>query len=157
MARTPPTPADLKARLPRFAAVADATIQLFLDEAATSVDDTWTEGDFAIARILLAGHLMVLEGIGGGAEAESQAQGMGVFKTMKSGALTLDRGDGPAAGGEDMGVYGQTSYGQRFWQLLARNQAGPISTGCAGNIGISPNARDWPNLPGLASRWPGNG
>lgn len=156
MAYVRPTPADLKTKLPKFEPVGDPIVQLALDEAARSVDETWTEGDFANAQIYLAAHILTMDGHGGGAEAEVFANGMGSFKSMSSGSLSLSRGD-KATGDGDAGLYGATSYGQRFWELAMRNQGSPVSTGTAAGWGINPNARDAPNLPGLAARWPGNG
>ena len=156
MARVIPTPATLKAAKPRFAAVPDVTVQAYIDRASYDVDATWTEGDYAEAITLLACHLMTLEGLGTGAEAEANLQGLSGFKSMKSGQLDLTRFDKGSGGSSVPDPYGQTSYGQQFYALLVRNQSGPIVAGGSYACGAA-NARDWPHLPGLASAWPGNG
>lgn len=121
MAWTAPTPADLKARFPAFAAVPDAVVETALDEAALQVDETWvSEADFRLGRLLLAAHILTLDGQGTGAEAEAAAAGASGFRVMKSGQLTLER-FGNAQGGQDGGVLASTSYGKRFLDLLRRN------------------------------------
>lgn len=123
MAWTAPTPGDLKARFPAFAAVADPAIQGALDEAALQVDETWvSEADFRLGRMLLAAHILTLDGLGTGAEAAAAAGGAAGFKRMKSGNLELEQFDthGTVPGAGD-GVLGTTSYGRRFLDLLRRN------------------------------------
>ncbi|WP_343711904.1 DUF4054 domain-containing protein [Inquilinus sp.] len=121
MAWNPPTPADLKARFPAFAAVSDSVVQGALDEAALQVDETWvSEADFRLGRLLLAAHILTLDGLGTGAEAEAAAAGAMGFKRMKSGRLELERFSAADAGG-DGSVLGSTSYGRRFLELLRRN------------------------------------
>lgn len=122
----PATPAELKAMLPAFAAVADATIQLWLNRAARIVDDGWAAEDQQHAQILLAAHYMTLNGLGTGAEAEMAAAGASSFVGMRSGALSLQRGD--QAQTAHMGEYGQTQYGRQFWPLLRANRGGPRLT-----------------------------
>lgn len=124
MAYTAPTAATFVARFPRFTSVDDGVIGTALTEAESWVDESWTEEDFALARMLYAAHSLTLDGHGTGAESETFAAGAGGFKSMKSGALTLDRFDtGKARGGLD-----ETSYGQRFAVLLRKNKGGPRIT-----------------------------
>jgi hypothetical protein len=123
MAWTAPTPADVKARFPAFAAVPDAAIQGALDEAALQVDETWvSEADFRLGRMLLAAHILTLDGLGTGAEAEAAGAGASGFKRMKSGQLELERFTAADSGaGSGDGLLGTTSYGRRFLDLLKRN------------------------------------
>ncbi len=124
MAFTVPTADDLKNRFPVFAAVDDATVDIMLAEAVALVDDSWSsQADFTLGRLLYAAHLLTVEGYGTGAEAKTAGGGLTAFKTIKSGALTLTRGDGaPAvAGGVET-----TSFGQRFKDLQALNIGGPL-------------------------------
>jgi len=110
------TPADLKARFPGFAAVVDAVVQTALDEAALLVGDDWTSApDARLGRLLLAAHILTLDGQGGGAEAAMAASGG--FRRMRSGALELERPDAEA----EPGTLGSTGYGRRFLELLRRN------------------------------------
>lgn len=121
MAWTAPTPAELKARFPAFASVDDAVVQSALNEAGMQVDDSWvSEADFRLGINLMAAHILTLDGLGTGAEAESAAAGALGFKTMKSGGLTLERFSAAdnGAGGD---VLSLTTYGRRFLDLLKRN------------------------------------
>lgn len=144
MAYVAPTPADLKAMLPAFEAVADATIQIYLDRAARMVDETWTEGDYGTARILLAAHYMVTSGITGTDEmAGFSANGV---SRLKSGTLDVSFKD-DASGGVDYGPYGATLYGRQFWILLKKNKGGPRVITNGGGC-YSGWANDWPYIPG---------
>lgn len=143
---TPATPADVRATLPAFAAVGDAVIQTWLDRAARVVDGSWAEADQVHAQILLAAHLMTLNGVGTGAEAEMAASGALGFKSMRSGSLSLDRGDA-GAGDAAMGEYGSTAYGRQFYPLLRANRGGPrvTASGCAPVCcGLDPRIPRWP-------------
>jgi hypothetical protein len=118
MSYTAPTAADLKARFPAFSTVSDDLVTSALDDAARRVDETWTEGDFAMARMLYACHVMALDGLGSGREAKLLG-----FKRIKVGSLELERGgDGSVAG--DLS---STTYGNRFIGLARVNFAGGIT------------------------------
>ncbi len=111
------TPADLKARFPHFAAVADPVVQTALDEAALLVGADWASTpDARLGRLLLAAHILTLDGQGSGAEAAAAASGG--FRRMRSGVLELERSDAADAA---PGVLGSTGYGRRFLELMQRN------------------------------------
>jgi hypothetical protein len=108
-------PADLKARFPGFAAIADAMVQAALDEAALQVGGDWaSEADIRLGRLLLAAHILTLDGQGSGAEAAVAAAGG--FSRMRSGALELERTAEAAPGALE-----STGYGCRFIELMRRN------------------------------------
>jgi hypothetical protein len=120
MAYTAPTAADLKSRFPAFAAVADDTITAALNDAARMVDETWTEADFAPARMLYAAHVMTLDGVGKTTEAQLQG-----FSKLSIGPLSLERATQDAQPGE----LKSTSFGRSFIELRRRNRGGPRVTG----------------------------
>lgn len=122
MAYTDATAADLKDAFPRFAAVADETVEFWLERARRQVDTSWTEDDYAMAQMLLAAHHMTLQGLGTGAEAEAAAAGTGDYQTIRSGSLTLQRFD---RGSSAQGTLGSTSYGRQFADLRVTNKGGP--------------------------------
>lgn len=142
---TPATPAELQALFPAFAAVDTSAVQAWIDRAARVVTDAWIEADQKHGQMLLAAHYMTLNGLGSGAEASVAAQGMGGFKSMRSGSLSLDRGD--AAARVHMGEYGETQYGRQFWPLLRANAGGPrlarAATGLL-DVGLDPRIPRWP-------------
>lgn len=122
MAWAAPTPADLKARFPAFAAVPDDVIQDALDEAALQVDGTWvSEADFRLGRMLLAAHILTMDGHGAGGGGGGAGGAAGQFKRMRSGQLDLERFTAADLGYGDAGVLGSTDYGRRFLDLLGRN------------------------------------
>lgn len=120
MAYTAPTAADLKSKFQAFAAVADDTINGALNDAARMVDETWTEADFAPARMLYAAHLMTLDGVGKTTEAKLQG-----FSKLSIGPLSIERAEQAGETGE----LRSTSYGRRFIELCRRNRGGPRVTG----------------------------
>ena len=119
MAYTAPTASDLKTRFPKFAAVDDTVINSALTEAARQVDQTWLEADYALAMMLLACHIMVMDGHG--ADTQAQLSSLSGFSRIKSGDLEVSRGDG--AGGSSSGgdTTQATTYGQRFAEIRRRN------------------------------------
>lgn len=145
MAYVKPTPADIKARWPAiFGAVPDATIQIWIDTAALSVDESWLETDYKYAIELLAGHLMIESGIGAGAQAEAAAGGMSVFQTIKSGQLTLTRGATSQNGDGVPSPWNSTWFGIQWYWLARKNR--PVATVAAGDPRCGPSgyAKDWP-------------
>jgi hypothetical protein len=122
MAYTDPTANDLQAAFPRFAAVADPTVEFWLVRARRSVDQSWFEDDYQMGQMLLACHLMTLQGLGTGAESEAASQGASGYKTIRSGAITLERFDNGSGGAAD--GFAATSYGQQFALLLRQNRGG---------------------------------
>ena len=128
MAYTAPTPAYLTAMFPAFSAVEDDTVQLWLDRAARSVDESWTEGDFAYGRMLLAAHLMAGQGLGAPAATAGLPEGVTSFR---SGGFSMSIAD-KAASQSVEGGYGSTKYGREFAALLRQNRGGPRVTagGC---------------------------
>lgn len=139
MAYTDPTTDDLQAAFPRFAAVADPTVEFWLVRARRSVDSSWTEDDYQMGQMLLACHLMTLQGLGTGAEAEAAANGTGDYKTIRSGSLTLERFD-RSSGSSSTGAQGEltsTTFGRQWLELAKQNRGGPrvmptgsLPTGC---------------------------
>lgn len=121
MAYNAPTAADLKAKYPAFANVPDATVALYITDAGRLVDASWTDGDYATGIMLYAAHLMTLSGLGAGAEAQVNAQGLAGFKSIRSGSLSLERGSTSGADGVPSEFAG-SQYGAQFFALLKRNK-----------------------------------
>jgi hypothetical protein len=100
-----------------MAALTPAELKVALDEAALQVDGSWAgEADIRLGRLLLAAHVLTLDGQGSGAEAAAMAGGG--FRRMKSGQLELERRDDA---GIEPGTLGSTGYGRRFRELMQRN------------------------------------
>lgn len=123
MAYTAATPTILKAAFPSFAAVADDTVAYWITRAQRSVDASWTEDDRQMGEMLLAAHLMTLQGLGTGAEASAAAEGTGDYKTIRTGSVTLERFDRTSDAAQ--GQLGSTSYGRQFATLARQNVGGP--------------------------------
>jgi hypothetical protein len=137
---TPPTAANLVAVFPEFSSVSPSIITYYLNRAARSVDTSWTQGDFAHARMLLAAHLMTLGGIGATAEAASVRDGSGQFKGMAIGSLRLERFD---LAKSSASTFSTTRYGREFRSLLRCNRGGPRVTGASGLAGWGDGDKAW--------------
>ena len=125
MAYAPPTRATFIGLFPVFAAVTDAQYTFWAAQAVLVTEPL--EGCLAsrmdLATMLVTAHLLTLQGIGTGAEAEMAAQGASGFRRIKSGTLELERGE--SSGDASAGSYGATSYGQQAWPMLKACLAGP--------------------------------
>ena len=119
----PATVANLKGAFPKFAAVADWTVEFWLGRARRNVDASWCEDDRAYAESLLAAHHLTLQGFGTGTEAQLAADGLTGMQSIKSGQLALTVGDAMASA--KPGSLEATSYGQQFLALQAQNLMGP--------------------------------
>lgn len=118
MAYTAPTAADLIARFPTFAAVAESAVTGALSEAASRVGSTWDEADWRMGQMLYAAHVLTTDGLG--ASTEVQLAG---FRRIKVGSLELERSVSASAGGS---ILSTTSFGQRYLSLAARYGAGAV-------------------------------
>lgn len=161
MAWTAPTTTELKARFPRFEAGTEPQLQGAIDEALLITGPNWPDAERTLGTMLYAAHVLTLDGVGTGTEAQLNAEGVGDFQSIKLGSLSLSRFSKDASSSRGSAVLDdlmKSTFGQRFYALAARFAGGPITTGDPSALnGISPNARDVPRLPGFASRWPGNG
>ena len=123
MAYVIPTANELQTKYPAFAAVADATIDVYIADA--QVDETWLEADYAPAIMAWAAWSMTDAGIGTGGEIAGYI-GSGVTK-LKSGTLDVSFSD--SASGYETNIYGRT-----YLMLLRKNKGGPRTI--QGNAGL---------------------
>lgn len=114
MAYTAPTPANLKARYPAFAAVLDATVQSWLTEAATDCA-AWPDDLRARAEMALAAHRLVEVG------AVSSAVPAGLT-SFRSGEFSATVSNAVA----DRTGFDATIYGREYARLRRIAFAGPI-------------------------------
>jgi len=96
---------------------------------------TWTEGDYANGIMLYACHLMTQDGLGVGAPPA----GLAGFRSIKSGALSLERG---AAADVSAASLASTTYGQRFARLLRLNKGGMRVAASSAGYPYNPIAYD---------------
>lgn len=137
MAYTPITPADFKGRYPSFAAVSDLVIQGIIDgEVLLYVDGSWpSQATYTQGAMLYTAHALTLDGFGTGAEAQMASKGLGQFQSIRSGALSVSRFAKEAGGIET--ALGQTSYGQRFLELVRKLFSGPMVAN-GGTLPVNP-------------------
>lgn len=113
MAYTPATSADLKARYPAFATVLNATIDVWLAEAATDCA-AFPDSTRARAEMALAAHNMASLGIVSGAVPAG-------VTSFKSGTFSATVSDGAAS---RTGLYA-TIYGREYLGYRRTAFAGP--------------------------------
>lgn len=123
-----PPKATFTALFPAFAAVTDDQYAFWSAQAVlVTVPLESCLGDrMDLATMLATAHYLAESGIGTGAESEMAAQGMAGFKSIKSGTLSLERGDSSST---SAGSWSTTSYGARVWPMLSACLAGPRVTG----------------------------
>lgn len=121
------TVSDLKARYAIFAAVPDATVQLFLDDALPYVASWDDEADKG--QMLLAAHEMIVAKVPGIVQDASAQIPVGVTR-FKSGGIDVSLTEG-AANRALFAGYAATTFGQQFEVLLRRNSGGPRLVGYA--------------------------
>lgn len=128
MTYTAPTADQLQAKFPAFAAVADETIEVWIVDANRWVDSSWMEDDYQSAIMLATCHLMTLAGLGTGADAAANANGLAGYTSIRSAQLSLQRS---ASGRVDAdGVpspWNATGYGIQFYWLLKRNRPAVVT------------------------------
>lgn len=112
-----PLPAELKARYPEFAAVADPRVQAVLDETVLDVGENWPDEFRRPGMLALTAHLLAQEGTlrndaTAGASSAGQVTSVSVGDVSTSFADTSKMGS-PAA----MSSYETTAYGKRFLDL----------------------------------------
>lgn len=113
MAYTAPTSATLKARYPAFGAVADATVDYWLAEAAQDCAK-WSDDIRARAEMMLAAHRLAEQGLGAGAVAAG-------VTSFRSGSFSASVSDAQAS----RTGFEATIYGREFSALARRQFAGP--------------------------------
>lgn len=121
MPYTAPTPAELQARYPAFASVAEATIQVWLTDSERYVDTSWIEGDYQPAIMAHAAHQMALLSLG--TQSASGAIPAGMTR-WKSGVVDVTISEA-AASQSAKGGYSATVYGREYLMLRRRSFAGP--------------------------------
>lgn len=147
MAFTEPTPADLKARFPAFADVADATVQVYLDDTAAAVDQSWPETLYTQAKAAKAAHEMALLNLGVRSEAEGWAAA-GLTR-VESGNFKAQFSD-DAVRRASAGGLTATPYGMIYKRLLRAAKGGPrmVNGGpAAGGWGPTAQQNDGGVLP----------
>lgn len=126
MPYTKPTPAQLKARYPEFASVPDPTVQMFLDEAGSYVDDTWIERDYQPAYLAATAHLLAKGGYPRTGSVSIPLLGVGV-KRRKVGDVETEYN--VASSGGSVGSAGwwmSTPYGGSYYRLARMSIGGGV-------------------------------
>ncbi|NIQ92382.1 MAG: DUF4054 domain-containing protein [Deltaproteobacteria bacterium] len=114
-----PTPSDFKTRFPEFDSVANSTVQLFLDDAALSVNTCIFGAKADLATMYLAAHLLSSSGASG-----TSGGSAGQITEETVGDLT--RKYGTASVNVSSDGMNSTKYGQTFVRLRTESMPAPI-------------------------------
>lgn len=114
------TPAEFKARYPAFTSVADATVQIYLDEAATLLDVCRWDELYSQGQGLLTAHELTLNAATQSTQTSGVADDMSV---QKAGDVSYTR-DASLLAKQMENPYMRTTYGQRYLYLLAQVGSG---------------------------------
>lgn len=122
MSYTVPSATAFKARHATFSAVADAAVDAMLAEAARSVSQCWSEGDYTDGIMYLAAHMIAEEQSAGGATAASKA---GPIRRVKADTVEIEYAGSFLSTLTDAELV-STVYGRRFLALRRRNSPGVL-------------------------------
>lgn len=126
------TPASLKARYAAFAAVPDATVQVFLDDALPYVADFGDEADRG--QMLLAAHYMVQAGTPGIVKTATEQIPAGVTRFRSA---SMDVAVSEAAANRSIASgYAATWYGVEFAKIQRRHLGAPRLVGYVEPLGL---------------------
>jgi hypothetical protein len=122
MPYTTPTATTFKARYPEFVPVADALVNLVLQEAFDQVGDTWLERDRARAQMLLAAHNLTMEGEPARTTSGQGSAGTGTVKRRKVGDVEVEFATPASSSDSSVGNgFASTTYGQQYLALMRLN------------------------------------
>jgi len=116
------TPAEFKTRFPEFDSLADARIQLFIDDAELELDeDRW--GDLYDKGLsYLTAHLLYI----GEQTSTGQGEGGGPLSTKAVGDVSLSFGSYLTTN-KDANSFNATSYGQEYYRLMMMVGMGAVA------------------------------
>lgn len=143
MACTAITPSRFKVLKPSFAAVADATVQTYIDLAQLWATD-WDDDLCEPVQAAVTCHLMTLDGLGTSADAAAMASGEGEYQTIKTGAVSLTRFRSMAegAGQSTSDWFAQTACGRQFLVYVRMMKGGPRAAIGCNPLHVSGYAKD---------------
>lgn len=111
-------------RYPQFAAVPDATVQYWLDDATRFVDDSWPiVADRDPAMLAAAAHHMLAGGTAGIADGDISALLAAGVTDFKSDRFSVSFAS-EAVAAVSAGGFASTKPGQEYLEMLGRNKGG---------------------------------
>lgn len=127
MAYTPPTYEEFIARFPIFdnqVTWPQAMVEAVIVEATNNIDETWIEADYKPAIMYQTAHILSIDNA---AEGQVPSVGPQTFLSSESFAgmsQSFSMVQGGTLGSSE--IWGSTSYGRRYLDLLRKNKGGPV-------------------------------
>lgn len=124
-----PTQEQFRNRFDEFCEIGDDLVDAILVDARRSVSTSWLERDYQMAIMLLAAHLLIVEGhVERAAGKRSTMTSTGPVTSKQVGDVKVSYAGlgGSNGGASDPNGYGATQYGRRFLALMRLNFAGPM-------------------------------
>lgn len=129
MPHVAPTLGQFRARYSEFSGVGDPVVSAYLDDATGQVSTLWSESDYPRAIMLLAAHMMLVEGAierAAGKKTTVTTTGPIASKQVGDVRVTYAGAGGSSDASRYPNGYGATEYGRRYYDLLRRNFGGPV-------------------------------
>lgn len=116
-------PATFKLRFAQFAAVSDALLQMFFEEAALNCNNSPRSrvrdlGERSVLLNLITAHIATLSGVTASGGAGSTATQVGRVSSASEGSVSASLDMGTQSKGA--AYWMQTQYGAQYWQISAR-------------------------------------
>ena len=119
-----PTAAEFKMRFPLFGSVADGSIDMLIDEAASVIGNCWPEAVYKLAIKYYVAHVIEVEGFmhPGGASAATSMSSKGEIVSKSVGDVSTSfRGQTTTAQSALEPYLSKTGYGLKFLELRQKS------------------------------------
>lgn len=126
MAYTPPTYAEFITRFPIFDDLIkwpQAMVEAVIVEATNNIDNTWVEADYKPAIMYQTAHILSIDNAAEGQEPSVGPQTYLSGESFSGMSMSYSKVEGSLGSSE---IWGSTSYGRRYLDLLRKNRGGPI-------------------------------
>jgi hypothetical protein len=127
MAYEAPTYAEFIARFPIFdnqVTWPQALVEAVLIEATNNIDTSWREEDYKIAIMYQTAHILSIDNAEEGASPQVGPQ---TFMSSESFAgMSMSYSQFAQGAFSNSEIWGSTSYGRRYLDLLRKNKPGPV-------------------------------
>lgn len=122
-----PTYAEFIARFPIFDNVLkwpQAMVELVIVEATNNIDTSWVETDYKNAIMYQTAHILSIDNAAEGQEPSVGPQTFMSGESFAGMSMSYSQVQGGTLGSSE--IWGSTSYGRRYLDLLRKNKGGPV-------------------------------
>jgi hypothetical protein len=127
MAYDPPTYAEFIARFPIFdnqITWPQEMVEAVIVEATNNIDTSWREVDYKPAIMYQTAHILSIDSAAEGQEPSVGPQTFLSGESFAGMSMSYSQVQGGTLGSSE--IWGSTSYGRRYLDLLRKNKSGPV-------------------------------